>query len=163
VKIPLAGELMANPSPERPGFWAYRVAPDGSLLETQLTPEEWHKIQEQAVADMNARIDVLNQHPLNASALEIMRRLGQIPTSGGILNRLHILSLATLALPCNEDSGDEPPWLAFAGRCRSVGSMENALLELEESGVTPADLTGQSPEQARKAAQLVLNGLEINH
>jgi len=45
----LAGELLAYPSPNRPGFWVYRKLADGSLLETELTREEWQAVHEAAL------------------------------------------------------------------------------------------------------------------
>lgn len=53
---PLTGELFAYPSPNRPGFWAYRQLADGTLLETELTREEWHALHDDWAAKNNAAI-----------------------------------------------------------------------------------------------------------
>ena len=39
---PETGELRLHPSPNRPGDWVYRVLPEGTLKEVELSREEWH-------------------------------------------------------------------------------------------------------------------------
>jgi len=47
---PLAGKLIAFPTPNRPGFWAYRILDDDTALETELTREEWQMLHESEAA-----------------------------------------------------------------------------------------------------------------
>src|SRR4051812_25971416 len=93
----LAGELIIE-APNRPGFWAYRQLPDGSLLEIQLTSNEWHQVREQWLAKANVQIDQLNQHPLNVAARDLILRSGEHPTAPGSFHWLNILLLGSLTL-----------------------------------------------------------------
>jgi hypothetical protein len=92
----LPGKLIASPSPNHPGFWAYRQLEDGTVLETELTKEEWHALHNAAMAEMNQRIDDMNaRHALNGAAMTLILRTTERPGNLGAMHWLHILSLAT--------------------------------------------------------------------
>jgi hypothetical protein len=154
----LGGKLIAFPRPDRPGYWVYRELEDGSLLETELAREEWHRLLEEDLARKNARVDVLNQHPLNVAALGALRRAREGAGGQGSLRWLHVLSLASLGLPCEEGKEDEPPWSDFIRWTENVSTMEAALCQLEEAGVTADDVSCEDPEAA---AQMILCELEV--
>ena len=157
---PLAGELLAYPSPNRPGFWVYRKLANGTLLETELTREEWHALHDAAMAETNAKIDSMNQHPLNVAALTLLRRAGEVPFQLGALQQLHVLSLAQIALP-NDSEGkeDQPPWSQFAALVSNVARMGAALRQLEDAGVESDDLLAREPADA---ARYILDELGIS-
>jgi hypothetical protein len=152
----LAGELIPA-TLGRAGYWAYRLLPNGRLLEVEVTHEEWHRLGDVRMARMNARVDALNQHPLNVAALEALRRARQGPCGPGALRWLHVLSLASLGLPCEDGKEDEPPWTEFLTWVEDVASMSAALSRLEEAGVTADEL---SSRDAQDAAHLILSELE---
>jgi hypothetical protein len=71
----LAGELLAYPSPNRPGFWVCRKLADGSLLETELTREEWQAVHEAALG-----LKRVSSHKQE-------RRLGKTGNTGPLMNK----------------------------------------------------------------------------
>jgi hypothetical protein len=153
----LAGELIPA-TLDRAGYWAYRLLPEGRLLETEVTREEWHRLGDECMAQMNARVDALNQHPLNVAALEVLRREGKPCGGPGTLRWLHVLSLASLALPCEEGKEDEPPWPEFLAWIDDVDCMRAALSKLEDAGVTADDLQSRN---AHDAGDMILGELGI--
>jgi hypothetical protein len=155
----LAGKLIASPSPNRPGCWAYRQLEDGTLLETELTRDEWHALRNAAVAEMNARIDAMNtHHPLNIAALELLRRTTERPGNPGSMHWLHILSLASLGLVDKEGNKGDRAWEQFAGWTSGEDEMSKALRCLENAEIDPAYLRTLSPADA---ARLILDELGI--
>lgn len=155
----LAGKLIASPSPSRNGFWAYRQLEDGTVLETELTKEEWHALRDDAMSEMNRRIDRLNaSHPLNVAALELIRRTMDRPGNPGAMHWLHILSLASLGLGDDDGNQDHQAWEQFARWTSGEESMANALHCLEVAELDPDYLRSLPPADA---ARLILDELEI--
>jgi hypothetical protein len=67
------------------------------------------------MAAKNDAVRRLNQHPLNQAALVLLRQAGTGPQSRGSLARMHLLSLASLALPGYDSSAEnEHAWSKFA-------------------------------------------------
>lgn len=159
-ELPLAGEIMLHPSPNRPGYWAYHLTPDGTLREIELSREEWHIQQTKEMAAKNEAVRRLNEHPLNQAALALLRRAGTRPQSGGALQWMHLLSLASLALPDYDSSSEnEGTWIKLADWTWSVSSMRAALATIE-GGLEPDELLGMS---LRDAGLYILGELGINH
>jgi len=155
----LTGKLVTSPSPDRPGFWAYRQLEDGTLLETELTKEEWFAVHNAATAEMNRRIDDLNAaHPLNAAALELIRRTKGQPGNAGAMRWLHVLSLASLGLVGEDGNQDDRAWEQFAGWASSEEAMTKALRHLESAEIDPEHLLKLPPADA---ARLILDELGI--
>lgn len=152
----LPGKLLPYPMPNQPGFWAYRKLDDGTLLETELTQEEWQALHDEALAEENARIDRLNEHPLNQAALELLRRAGDSPIQVGALMQMQILSLAMLVLPDADGKEDMPPWTQFAAWTSDAAHMQAGFRRLIAAGIEPGDLLAEEP---REAAALILNEL----
>ncbi len=164
----LAGELLAHPMPNRQGSWAYRMLPDNTLLEVELTQEEWSCLHGEAIATKNARIQELNAHPLNQAVLGLLLGLLKVVGTGphqsssgssqsGVLDKLHVLSLAELALPHDESQESEAAWDGFLIVTGSVARMEAALSSLEQELDADA-LTARTPLEA---AHLILSALEL--
>jgi hypothetical protein len=155
----LAGKLIASPSPNRPGFWAYRQLEDGTMLETELTNAEWHALHTWAVAEMNQRIDAPNaQHPLNIAALELIQQTTEQPGNPGSMHWLHVLSLASLGLVDQEGNQDEQAWQQFAAWTSGEDAMSGALRCLEKAEIAAEHLRTLPPAEA---ARLILDELGI--
>ncbi len=88
--ISLAGEWVASPVPNLPGWWAYRQLEDGTKLEVSLTRQEWQHLQQQLKGDEYAGIIELNGHPLNQAALRRLHQQGLAAPE----RRMYLLSLA---------------------------------------------------------------------
>lgn len=152
-----AGKLIASPSPNRPGFWAYRQFEDGTLEETQLTKEEWHALHNAAMAEMNQRIDDLNaRHPLNVAAMTLILRTTERPGNLGAMHWLHTLALASLGLADYEENSEA--WEQFAFWTSSEEAMTKALHCLENAEMDPEYLLTLPPVDA---ARLILDELGI--
>ena len=156
---PLAGRLLAYPMPNRPGCWAYRQLADGRLLDIELSLDEWHALHDQALADLNQKVDRLNQHPLNLAALELLHHYRLSVGSPGGLKWIHILSLAIIGLPDGKGKENDPPWSQFTILTSGPAQMEAALIRLEEANVEPHELSAMEPEEA---ARTILSALELN-
>lgn len=153
----LAGKLIASPSPNRPGFWAYRQLESGTVLETELTKEEWFTLHNAATEEMNQRIDDLNaRHPLNVAAIELIRRAEEYPGNPGSMHWLHILALASLGLADYEENPE--PWEQFAFWTGGEDAMMKALHCLESAEIDPEYLRILDPADA---ARLILDELGI--
>ena len=150
--------LIIHPSPNRPGYWAYRREKDDSITEVELTREQSHQLRAEGLKRENSRINVLNQHPLNVAAADLFRQSEVAPFSTGGLDIIAILELAALALPKGETSVGDQAWKAWSDWRGSVGGMKGALDRLEELEITPEDLLKRIPA---KAAELILDALGI--
>ncbi len=147
---------MLHPAPNRPGFWAYRLMPDGRVLEIELTQNEWSSLSSKEMAAKNEVVRQLNEHPLNQAALVLLRRAGEGPHATGSLGWIHLLSLASLALPDWEE--DQEACIRFSDWTRSVAAMRAALRTIEESWLEADDLLEMSP---KGAGEYILVELEI--
>jgi hypothetical protein len=153
----LAGKLIASPSPNRPGSWAYRLLEDGRVLETELTKEEMIALRDAAMAEMNQRIDEINAgHPLNVAAMDLIRRANEYPGNPGSMHWLHILSLASLGLADYDGNSEAREQLAYW--TTGEETMTKALRCLENAEMDPEQLLTLSPIEA---ARLILDELGI--
>ncbi|MDX2082094.1 MAG: hypothetical protein SFU53_15015 [Terrimicrobiaceae bacterium] len=137
---------MRGLSPDRPGYWVYLEAEDGTLTELELSREECHARHAETLREDNVRVDRLNQHPLNLAAAEHLKNRPQVNFDIGSLKRIAVLRLARLALPDFEE--DRNPWMKLDAFARAPGRMEVALEVLEEDGLTTDELRALSPEEA---------------
>ena len=71
------------------------------------------------------------------------------------MRSLHILSLATLALPA--DSENDDIWLEFSNWTTGVDAREAALWELGDAGVTDEELLSMERIEAARYILSVLN------
>ena len=152
----LVGSIVDYPTPNRPGYWASRLMPNQSLLEIELTREEWHRLHEEAVALDNKRIRKLNEHPLNQAALHLLKTAGTGSFQSGALAQIHLLSLAQLAI-ADAVSEDDLAWQRIAECAHSVESMRAAVSRLAEEFEAEELMT----MQPREAAHLILSVLEV--
>lgn len=147
----LPGELIAYPSPNQPGWWAYRLLSNGVLLTVELTEAEWFELHEREHQKSLEKIRELDRHPLNIAARTVLERAGEYPLS----NEICLISLGRFAF----DEG-VPDWhdglTALNEWGRSLGSMQKAVWVLEEAEVTPEQLLSLDLAQA---SQLVLEYL----
>ncbi|MCZ7637670.1 MAG: hypothetical protein M5U12_17520 [Verrucomicrobia bacterium] len=130
---------------------------DNRLLETEVTQEEWNAIHDAWIAKENEVVDRLNQHPLNQAALELLREAGREPCPVGRLKRLHLLSLAELALPDFDEPGGEEPWMDFNEWTRTVSAMRSALKILKARFGAPEDLLEGEPEEMAREILMELD------
>ncbi len=150
--------MTLHPSPNRPGYWAYRVTPDGAALEIELSGEEWRELRQKEIAAQNAAVRQLNEHPLNQAALVLLRQAetGLHPVDA--LEGMHLLSLASLGLPDFDESAEaEEAGTKFSNWTWDVPSMRAALTTLE-GALDPEELLDMSP---REASEYVLGELGI--
>lgn len=153
----LAGTLIASPSPNRPGFWAYRQLENGTVLETELTKEEWFEVHNAAMAEMNQRLDDMNvKHPLNVAAMTLIQRTTEPPGNPGAKHWLHILALASLGLEDYDDNSEA--WEQFAHWTSGEEAMAKAVRCLENAEIDPEYLLKLPPTDA---ARLILDELGI--
>jgi hypothetical protein len=144
----LPGELIAHPSPNRPGWWVYRQLPNGVLLQVELTKEEWFQLSEQYRRKRQDSILDLENHPLNLAARAVLEQAKKFPLPSEI-------SLITLGRYTFDE--DVPDWdddlMALNDWARGPGTMQNAIQVLEEAEVTPENLRSRNLVDA---AQFVL-------
>lgn len=149
--IELPGELVTHPSPNQPGWWAYRLLPDGVLLTVELTKAEWLELHERERQKKLEKIRDLDRHPLNMAARALMKRAREYPLS----NEISLISLARFAF-----DEDVPDWdealMALSGWGHSPATMQKAVWVLEEAQLTSEDLLSLDLVEA---AQLVLEHL----
>ncbi len=149
--IDLAGELVAHPLPSQPGWWAYRLLPNGVLLTIQLTKVEWFELHEREHQKSLEKIRELDRHPLNMAARTLLERAGEY----SLPNEISLISLSRFGL----DEG-VPDWddalMALSDWGHSLATMQKAVWVLEEAGVTPENLLSFD---LMEAAELVLEHL----
>jgi hypothetical protein len=149
--VELSGELVAYPLPNQQGLWAYRQFTDGTMLEVELTKEEWFALHERHRTKELDKIRKLNQHPLNQASNKLLERAKE----SSLPDEIYLISLARFAF-----AEDVPDWnerfMALNDWTISLGTMYKAILVLEEKEVTPEDLLSCT---LKDAARLVLNHL----
>ena len=149
--VELSGELLAYPCPNKPGWWAYREFMDGTILEVELTKEEWFALHERHRTKELDKIWKLNQHPLNQASNKLLERAKE----SSFPDEIHLISLARFAF-----AEDVPDWderfVVLNDWAISLGTMHKAILVLEEEEVTPEDLLSCTLEDA---ARLILKHL----
>jgi len=147
----LAGELIAYPLPNEPGWWAYRRLANGVLLRVQLTKEEWFQVHAHHRQEEQDLIRDLDKHPLNLAARTVLERDHECP----LPNEISLISLVRFAF--DEDvSTLNDDFMALNEWGRSPGTMQKAIWVLEEGEVTPEELVALNLVDA---AQLVLGHL----
>ena len=77
--VELSGELVAYPCPNKQGLWAYLKFADGTLLEVELTREEWFALHERHRTKELDKIRKLHQHPLNQVSKKLLGRAKEYP------------------------------------------------------------------------------------
>ena len=149
--VDLAGELLAYPLPNKPGWWAYRELSDSHVLEVELTKEEWFQLHERHHQMELERIRELDKHPLNIAARTLLEEAKEHP----LPNKIALISLARYAFDEDESYCDEANMI-LADWGRSPGTMQKAIWVLEEADLAPQDLLSHDLVEA---AQLVLEHL----
>lgn len=147
----LSGELIAYPLPNQPGWWAYRLLPNGVLLTVELTKAEWFELHEREHEKSLEKIREIDRHPLNIAARALLERAREYP----LPNEISLISLSRFAL-----DEDVPEWdealMALNDWAHSPGTMQKAIWVMEEAGVTSEDLLSLD---LMEAAQLILEHL----
>ena len=151
IMIDLSGELIAYPLPNQPGWWAYRLLPNGVLLTVELTKAEWFKLHEREHQKSLGKIREMDRHPLNIAARTLLERAREYP----LPNEISLISLSRFAL-----GEGVPDWnealMALNNWGHSLATMQKAVWVLEEAQVTSEDLLSLDLVEA---AQLVLEHL----
>ena len=146
---------MATPSPSHPGSWAYRMLGDGTLLETELTREEWLELHAKASPKERENLSRLNEHPLNRAAVLVLKKAGINPQSCPP----EVMPLLDLAISClaeRDKMGERLMTITHWGS--SAENQRKALSRLEQAGVSPTELEGMDIEAAAQwvVAELVM-------
>jgi hypothetical protein len=149
----LNGELIATPSPNHPGNWAYRMLADGTLLETQLTREEWRELHAKALAKSSAKLHArVFNHPLNQAALKLLEKVGVRPQDA---RQDQVMPVLQLPLSLLDDQDQRIPVLSDYARSLKL---QWAALQLLRH-LTPDELLAGSPQEA---AEAVANELQMS-